>query len=39
MGRTGDPDEIAKVALSLASGDCSFVTGIELFVDGPRGQI
>jgi NAD(P)-dependent dehydrogenase (short-subunit alcohol dehydrogenase family) len=35
----GDPDEIAKVALSLASDDSSFATGIELFVDGGRGQI
>jgi hypothetical protein len=34
MGRMGDPDEIAKAALFLASDDSSFVTGIELFVDG-----
>ena len=34
MGRTGDPDEIAKAALFLASDDASFVTRIELFVDG-----
>jgi NAD(P)-dependent dehydrogenase (short-subunit alcohol dehydrogenase family) len=38
-GRMGDPDEIAKVALSLASDDSSFATPIELFVDGGRGQI
>ncbi|MFF1834768.1 glucose 1-dehydrogenase [Streptomyces sp. NPDC058231] len=39
MGRMGDPDEVAKAALFLASDDSSFVTGIELFVDGGRAQI
>jgi NAD(P)-dependent dehydrogenase (short-subunit alcohol dehydrogenase family) len=39
MGRIGEPDEVARAALYLASDDSSFVTGIELFVDGGRAQI
>ena len=39
LGRLGDPDEIAKVAIFLASDDASYVNGIELFVDGGMIQV
>jgi NAD(P)-dependent dehydrogenase (short-subunit alcohol dehydrogenase family) len=39
MGRIGQPDEVARAALFLASDDSSFVTGTELFVDGGRAQV
>jgi len=39
LGRVADPDEIASVALFLASDESSFVTGIELFADGGQAQV
>jgi NAD(P)-dependent dehydrogenase (short-subunit alcohol dehydrogenase family) len=39
MGRLGTPDEIAKTVVFLASDDSSFITGIELFVDGGTAQV
>jgi NAD(P)-dependent dehydrogenase (short-subunit alcohol dehydrogenase family) len=38
-GEIGRTEEIATVALFLASSDSSFVNGVELFVDGGTAQI
>ena len=39
LGQMGSPDEIAKAVSFLASDDSSYITGIELFVDGGVAQI
>lgn len=38
LGRVGQPEEVARAALFLASSESSFMTGSELFVDGGEGH-
>jgi len=39
LGRYAQPEETARVALFLACSDSSFVTGVDLCVDGGMGQV
>jgi NAD(P)-dependent dehydrogenase (short-subunit alcohol dehydrogenase family) len=39
MKRFGQPEEVAAAVAFLASQDASYITGIEINVDGGRGQI
>jgi NAD(P)-dependent dehydrogenase (short-subunit alcohol dehydrogenase family) len=39
MKRLGTPQEVAKAVAFLASDDASYITGVELNVDGGMGQL
>jgi NAD(P)-dependent dehydrogenase (short-subunit alcohol dehydrogenase family) len=39
FGGVGTPDEIAKAMVFLASDDSSYISGIELAVDGGMNQV
>lgn len=39
LGRMGRPEEVASLALFLATGESSFITGTEIYVDGGANQI
>jgi NAD(P)-dependent dehydrogenase (short-subunit alcohol dehydrogenase family) len=39
LGRMGDPDDVARAVVFLASDDSRYVTGVELFVDGGMAQV
>ncbi len=39
MKRFGQPEEVAATVVFLASQDASYITGVEINVDGGRGQI
>ncbi|MGW1618494.1 SDR family oxidoreductase [Streptomyces sp. NPDC002172] len=39
LGRMGRPEEVADLALFLATGQSSFITGTEIFIDGGAKQV
>lgn len=39
LGRVGTPEEIAKVVVFLASDDSSYISGVELAIDGGMTQV
>jgi NAD(P)-dependent dehydrogenase (short-subunit alcohol dehydrogenase family) len=39
LKRFGQPEEVASAVAFLASSDASYITGVELYVDGGMGQV
>ena len=39
MKRLGESEEVAKAVIFLASDDASYITGVELNIDGGMGQL
>ena len=39
LGRIGEPEDVARVALFLASDDAAFVNGVDIVVDGGQSVI
>jgi NAD(P)-dependent dehydrogenase (short-subunit alcohol dehydrogenase family) len=39
LGRVGEPEEVARAVVFLASEEASFINGAELFVDGGLAQV
>ncbi|MFC7738211.1 SDR family oxidoreductase [Roseomonas sp. GCM10028921] len=39
LGRVGEPEEIARAVLFLASDEASFANGVAFFVDGGQPQV
>jgi NAD(P)-dependent dehydrogenase (short-subunit alcohol dehydrogenase family) len=39
LGRVGEPEDVARCALFLASDDAAFITGTEIVVDGGAGAL
>jgi NAD(P)-dependent dehydrogenase (short-subunit alcohol dehydrogenase family) len=39
MKRMGQPEEVAGAVAFLASSDSSYITGVEINVDGGMGQV
>jgi NAD(P)-dependent dehydrogenase (short-subunit alcohol dehydrogenase family) len=39
MKRLGEPEEVARGVAFLASDEASYITGVELNIDGGMGQL